>query len=79
MRAWNRLKWKLDQVGLRLDFQADYRAESDELHAKHGLPLRGGSVLAGYDRELLLFKRWHLKAWGAEPQRWPWQPLPEDA
>jgi hypothetical protein len=74
IRAWHRLKWKLDQLGLRLDFEADYRAEAQRLHDQYGLPLRGGKAqTAGYEREVALFKRWHLKAWGRTPSRWPWE------
>jgi len=80
VRAWHMLKWKLDDLGLRLEFEADYRRERDHLADAYGMPLRGGSdQTAGYEREVFLFKRWHLRAWGSEPSRWPWQPIPEAA
>lgn len=73
VRSWHRLKWKLDKLGLRLEFEADYRRERDALDEKHGLPLRGGvPQVVGYEREVQLFKRWHVRAWGQAPARWPW-------
>jgi hypothetical protein len=74
-KAWNRLKHAIDAAGLRMEYQADYRAENERLRTTYGLPLRGKNVLDGYEREVWLFKRWHLRIWKREPTRWPWQSL----
>jgi hypothetical protein len=60
-----------------MEYQAEYRAENEALRDKYELPLRGGHIVAGYERETMLFKRWHLRIHGAPPSRWPWQAIPE--
>jgi hypothetical protein len=75
VRAWNRLKHAIDSAGLRLEYQADLQRENERLRDLFGLPLRGKHVLEGYEREVWLFKRWHVRIHGAPPSRWPWQPL----
>ncbi len=74
-KAWNKLKYAIDAAGLRMEFQDDYRAEADRLHAAFGIPLRASHCTAGYDAEIALFKRWHLRIHGSPPTRWPWQDL----
>lgn len=78
-KAWNRLKHFAEDAGVRVEMAADYRRERDALEAKYGLPLRAGHLVAGYEREVEFFKRWHLRVHGAPPSRWPWQSLPEAA
>ena len=78
IRAWHRLKHFIDLAGLRMEFEADYRATADKLHEKFGLPLRGGAAeTAGFEQEVWLFKRWHQRIHGGSPSRWPWHPIPE--
>ena len=73
VRAWNRLKARLDAVGLRQEYEAEYRRQRDDLAEKFGLPLRASTAVIGYEREVLLFKNWHRRAWGSDPKRWPWE------
>ena len=75
VKAWNRLKHAIDAAGLRMEYQADYQRENEQLRDLFDLPLRGKDVVAGYEREVWLFKRWHLRIWKHEPSRWPWQAL----
>lgn len=78
VRAWHRLKHFIDQAGLRMEFETDYRATAEKLHGRYGLPLRGGaSETAGFEQEVWLFERWHERIHGEAPSRWPWQPIPE--
>ncbi len=79
VKAWNRLKHAIDAAGLRLEYQADYRAENERLREAFGLPLRGRHLLEGYEAEIAIFKRWHRRIWGSDPARWPWQSIPEAA
>lgn len=76
-KAWHRLKHFIDKAGLRMEYECDYRAENERLRGKYGLPLRAGHLVAGYEREVALFTRWHLRIHGAPPSRWPWQ-TPEE-
>ena len=79
LRAWNKLKHAIDDAGLRMEYQADYRAEAERLRDRYGLPLLAGKCVVGYEREVMLFKRWHLRLYGAAPSRWPWQDAKETA
>jgi hypothetical protein len=78
VKAWNKLKHAIDAAGLRMEYQADYRAECERLRDRYGLPLLGGKITAGYQAEVWIFKRWHMRVYGAAPSRWPWQ-SPEES
>ena len=76
-KAWNKLKHAIDRAGLRMEYQADYQRENERLRDLFDLPLRGRHVLEGYEREVWLFKRWHLRIHGSPPSRWPWEAIQE--
>ena len=78
VKAWNKLKHAIDAAGLRMEYQADYQRENERLRDTFGLPLRGRHLLEGYEREVWLFKRWHLRIHGSPPSRWPWEAIQEE-
>lgn len=78
VKAWNKLKHAIDAAGLRMEYQADYRTECERLREKYGLPLLGGKITAGFQAEVWLFKRWHMRIHGVPPSRWPWESITEE-